>query len=412
MVHFYINLIELLCHGNYSVRKMEGKFKLKACEEIDARSSELNSIGQEIWKNPELGYEEFAAHELLTTFLEKEGFNVSKKTPLETSFIARYGNSEGLKIGILCEYDALPGVGHACGHNLIAEAGIGAALGIKSVLDVIPEKNVQLIVFGTPAEECGDGKTRMIAKGVFDEPDICMMSHPAPYEIPIPMWLAACDLKISFKGKASHAAAAPWEGINALDAAVACYNNVSMLRQQMKTTSRVHCTIVKGGDKPNIIPEYAEMHYFIRGLTDADKTDLYQKVTNCAKGAAEATGCTVEFAINCEMSSINTNKILIELYISNAKSLGVSFNDEDQVTKLLAGSDMGDVTQIKPSIHPLYRIQTAGANHTHKFTQATGDVINQLPTLNSAKSMAMTAIDVICKPELMEDIKKSFQGVC
>ncbi|XP_057313984.1 xaa-Arg dipeptidase-like [Hydractinia symbiolongicarpus] len=387
---------------------MEAQLKEIACKEIDHRASDLNNISQEIWKNPELSFKEHAAHELLTTFLEKEGFNVSKKTPLETSFIARYGSSEGLKIGILCEYDALPGVGHACGHNLIAEAGIGAALGLKAAVALFPEYKFEIIVYGTPAEEADRGKVKMLQEGVFKDVDFCMISHPTTYEIPVPMWLAVSELQVIFKGKASHAAAAPWEGINALDAAVACYNNVSMLRQQMKPTSRVHCTIVKGGDKPNIIPEYAEMWYNIRGKTDSDLLALQEKVIQCVKGAAASTGCSVVIPDQESfLSSIKTNKPLIDSYIINAKSLGVKF-DADNASKVLASSDMGNVSQVKPSIHPLFKIQTNGPIHTHEFRQAAGDVINQLPTLNSSKSMAMTAIDVICKPELMQDIKKSF----
>jgi len=345
----------------------------------------------------------------LTSFLEKEGFKVDRKTPLETSFIARYGDHTGLKVGVICEYDALPGIGHACGHNLIAEAGIAAALGIKAVLMSNKDLKAELIVFGTPAEEGGGGKVKMIEMGSFDETDICMMTHPTPYEIPTPIWLARGQLTVTFHGRTSHAAAAPWEGINALDAAVACYNAISMLRQQTKPTSRVHCVITDGGEKPNIIPERSELNIYMRGLTDEDTLDLMEKVRNCAKGSALATGCTVDCVENDPYySSVTTNKTLIDLYVKNAKSVGVPFNDDDMVTKLTASTDMGNVSKIKPSIHPLYKIQTGGANHTHKFTDATGHADNQLPTLNSAKSLAMTAIDVICNQGLMKDIMEDF----
>lgn len=383
--------------------------KKVVCNTIDNRKDDLNHISQEIWKNPELNYEERFAHKLLTTFLEKEGFEVRKSFPLETSFIARYGCKENdcLKIGILCEYDALPNIGHACGHNLIAEAGIGAAIAVKEVLQKDSSIKAEVLVYGTPAEEGGGGKVKMIEQNAFDEADVCMMSHPAPFEIATPIWLARDQVSFVFHGKASHAAAAPWEGINALDAAVACYNSVSMLRQQSKPSNRIHGIIVDGGDKPNIIPQRSEMNYYIRGLLDEDVRELKERVIDCAKGAASATGCTVDvFTKDPFYSAVTTNEILIDLYIKNAKTLNVEF--KDAVSDMVASTDMGNVSQIKPSIHPLFKIPTKGANHTHEFTKSTGSQESQLPTLNSAKSMAMTAVDLICNPKLILDVKDKF----
>jgi len=395
-----------------TIQIMASDLKPLICSTIDRRSSDLNDISQSIWSKPELNYEEHHAHQVLTSFLEKEGFKVDRKTPLETSFIARYGDNSGLKVGVCCEYDALPGIGHACGHNLIAEAGIATALGIKEVLMSHEDMKAELIVFGTPAEEGGGGKVKMIEKGCFDETDICMMSHPTPLEIPTPVSLAISQLTVTFHGRTSHAAAAPWEGINALDAAVACYNSISMLRQQTKPTSRVHCVITDGGQKPNIIPERSELNIYIRGLTDEDALDLVEKVKNCARGAAMSTGCTVTFEeTEPYYSSVRTNKVLIDLYIKNAKSLGVQFLDDDKASVFTGSTDMGNVSKIKPSIHPFYKIKAEAPNHTHKFTDATGHIDSQLPTLNSAKSMAMTAIDVICNQNLMKDIKTDFEKV-
>ncbi|XP_066927442.1 xaa-Arg dipeptidase-like [Clytia hemisphaerica] len=389
---------------------MKEKLKQIICEAIDSKKDELNNISQEIWKNPEVNFEEFKAHALLTSYLEKEGFEVSKSTPLETSFIARYGKKEGIKVGVICEYDALPGVGHACGHNLIAEAGIGAALGLKAVIDSKPGCNFNLIVYGTPAEEGGGGKCLMIEKGVFNEVDICMMTHPSPYELPSPSSLGVAQYKIVFKGKTAHAAAAPWEGINALDAAVACYNNVSMLRQQMKPTNRIHCTIVDGGERPNIITERAELFYFVRAQTDKEVTGLVERLRACAEGAAQATGCTMAMKQSApSWSAVNTNEVMIDLYIENAKSLGVSFEDDHAKETFQAATDMGNVSVVKPSIHPYYKIQTEEINHNHGFTKASGSAESQLPTLNSAKSMAMTAIDIVCEEGLLEKVQKGFK---
>ncbi|XP_047136729.1 xaa-Arg dipeptidase isoform X3 [Hydra vulgaris] len=273
---------------------MESEFKkeLKNCiiKTIDDRASDLNNISQRIWEHPELCFQENYAHDLLTTFLEKEKFVVQRKTPLETAFIARYGDATGLKVGIFCEYDSLIDMGHGCGHNLIAEVGIATGLALKEIATIYPNLKMEVIVFGTPAEEGGGGKILMIDKGVFDELEVCMMSHPTPLEIPTPLWLSGMQLTAVFKGKPAHASGAPWEGVNALDAAVNCYNSISMLRQQTKLTSRIHCIIVDGGKVPNIIPERSELSIVIRGLVKEDTFDLANKVKQCASGAAAATG--------------------------------------------------------------------------------------------------------------------------
>uniref|UniRef100_A0A7M5XFK9 Peptidase M20 domain-containing protein 2 n=1 Tax=Clytia hemisphaerica TaxID=252671 RepID=A0A7M5XFK9_9CNID len=378
---------------------------------IENRKNDLNDISQEIWKNPELSFNEVKAHECLTNFLEKEGFTVSRKTPLETSFVAKYGDcTGGIKVGVICEYDALPKIGHACGHNLIAEAGIGAALALKAAMDSSKDLKINLIVYGTPAEEGGGGKCLMLEKGVFDEADICMMSHPTPVEISTPIWLARIQLDIVFHGKTAHAAAAPWEGINALDAAVACYNNVSMLRRQMKPTNRIHCTIVDGGERPNIIPERAEILYCTRSQKDKDNEKLIEKLRRCAEGAAQATGCTMEMKESGPFyAAVNTNQVMIDLYIGNAKSLGVPFEDDHMRETFQASTDMGNVSAMKPSIHPIYKIKSEDVNHNHGFTKAAGSSESQLPTLNSAKSMAMTAIDIVCEKGLLNKIQKSFK---
>ncbi|XP_047136719.1 xaa-Arg dipeptidase [Hydra vulgaris] len=394
---------------------MESEFKkeLKNCviKTIDSRALDLNGISQCIWEHPELCFQENYAHDLLTTFLEKEKFVVQRKTPLETAFIARYGDATGLKVGVFCEYDALPGLGHGCGHNLIAEVGIATGLALKEIATLYPNLKMEVIVFGTPAEERGGGKILMIEKGVFDETEICMMSHPTPLEIPAPTWLSRIQLTVVFKGKPAHASGAPWEGVNALDAAVSCYNSISMLRQQTKLTSRIHCIIVDGGKVPNIIPERSELIISIRGIVKEDTFDLANKVKQCASGAAAATGCSVTISETQPFyDSVKTNPTMIELYINNAKSIGVKFNDDAMASKLLASTDMGNVSQIKPSIHPCFKIVTPAANHTHEFTTSSGAPENQIHALNSAKSMAMTVVDILLNLSLLEQIRNDFQN--
>eukprot|EP00112_Aurelia_sp_Birch-Aquarium-sp1_P016870 Seg3858.9 transcript_id=Seg3858.9/GoldUCD/mRNA.D3Y31 product="Peptidase M20 domain-containing protein 2" protein_id=Seg3858.9/GoldUCD/D3Y31 len=259
-------------------------------EAIDNYAAALNEISQEIWLNPEVGSKEKHAHAVLTTFLEKEGFQVAKQTPLETSFVAKYGHEAGVKVGVMCEYDALPGIGHGCGHNLIAEAGIAVGIGLKTILEENAHIKAQVVVFGTPDEEDTGGKVDMINKGCFRDMDFCLMTHPGPVDLVEFEVLATKQVSFVYHGKESHAAACPWVAKNALDAAVQCYNNISMLRQQMKPGCLVHGIIIDGGVKPNIIPNRSEIEFYIRGPTCKDRDELLERVNSCAKAAAQATG--------------------------------------------------------------------------------------------------------------------------
>ena len=232
---------------------MAESHKIVAATAIDSCSWELYELSSEIWRNPELGFKEYKAHELLTSFLEKKGFAVEHSfTGIETAFRATFGSGRP-NVCVICEYDALPEIGHACGHNLIAEAGVAAGLGLKTALESKNASKGRVTVLGTPAEEGGGGKVYLIENGAFEDVDIAMMVHPAPYTVLMPTFSAIGEFKITFTGKASHAAAFPWEGVNALDAAVLAYNSISVLRQQMKPTWCVHGIITNGGAKPNIM---------------------------------------------------------------------------------------------------------------------------------------------------------------
>eukprot|EP00112_Aurelia_sp_Birch-Aquarium-sp1_P016869 Seg3858.8 transcript_id=Seg3858.8/GoldUCD/mRNA.D3Y31 product="Peptidase M20 domain-containing protein 2" protein_id=Seg3858.8/GoldUCD/D3Y31 len=380
---------------------------------IDSSSAALNEISQKIWENPELGFEETHAHATLTSYFEKEGFQVFQKTPIETAFIAKYGHEDGVKVGVMCEYDSLPGIGHACGHNLIAEAGVAAAIGLKAILVANPDIKAQVVAYGTPAEEGGGGKVIMIEKGCFADMDFCMMSHPAPVNAMILSFLAVSQLKIVYNGKEAHAAACPWLGKNALDAAVQCYNNVSMLRHQMLPSCRIHGVITDGGVKPNIIPQRSELEYYVRGPTVKERDELKERLISCANAAAIATGCTVEITFpGYSYADIKPAKILNNIYQKHAESLGVTFPDfknRPGPEKDFAGStDMGNVSYIKPSIHPMYRIGNA-INHTKEFTAVAGLPAAQKPTLDSAKAMMMTAIEVLTNSDLLKKIKEEFE---
>ncbi|KAJ8314573.1 hypothetical protein KUTeg_006723, partial [Tegillarca granosa] len=344
-----------------------------ACAYIDSEAEALYKLSQEIWKNPELNYEEFYAHDILCSFLEKRGFNVERKYLLNTAFRAKYGEpGTGPNICVICEYDALPEIGHGCGHNLIAEVGVAAGIGVKAALEKADQPIGQVTVLGCPAEEGGGGKVRLIDNGAFHDIDVAMMAHPAPTDGVFPT-LAADTVTVTFHGHAVHAAAFPWQGVNALDAAVLCYQNVSCMRQQMKPTWRISGIISNGGAKPNIIPETAECEYIIRTQSKTDLDILRSRTIDCFESAAKATGCTVEYKF-WEKPYLNViqNKELSDLYTNNLRKLGKDLNSSTApVSEVPLGStDMGNVSYIVPSIHPFFNIGTNALNHTHDFTTA------------------------------------------
>ncbi|XP_077980389.1 xaa-Arg dipeptidase-like [Glandiceps talaboti] len=388
--------------------------KQKASEAIDKASADLNELSQEIWNNPELNFEEHHAHQVLTDFLEKYGFNVERKYLLDTAFRATYGNNDngGLNVCVICEYDALPGIGHACGHNLIAECGAGAGLGIKATMEAAGKPMGKLTVLGTPAEEGGGGKVKMIESGAFKDIDVAMMCHPADRTcnaVAMP-FLAIIHFDVTFHGKAAHASYAPWEGINALDAAVMFYQNMSVMRQQLKPSWRIHGVISNGGTKPNIIPEKTVVEFYLRTPSEGELSVLKEKALACAEGAAKSTGCTMEYSYGSHYSNVISNRTLSSLFKSNGEKLGVKFLSEAVVANMSSGStDMGNVTYVVPGIHPMYGLDTDSVNHSHGFTAATGVPEAQQPTLVQAKALAMTALDVFCGgDDLIKEVRQNF----
>ncbi|KAM5164379.1 xaa-Arg dipeptidase [Mantella aurantiaca] len=392
------------------------EWKQRADDTIEAESEHLYRLSNDIWKEPELAYKERSAHRLLTDFFSSRSWQVQPHYKLDTAFRAEWssGGSGCLHVAFLCEYDALPELGHACGHNLIAEVGVGAALGLRAALEsVSPVPNVKITVLGTPAEEEGGGKIDLIKAGAFQDVDLVFMAHPAQDDAAYLPDVAVHDVTVKYYGKASHAAAYPWKGINALDAAILAYNNLSVLRQQMKPTWRVHGIIKHGGVKPNIIPSYTELEFYLRAPSRKDLADLQEKANNCFKAAAAATGCTVELCpYGHDYYNVLPNKILEKAYIENGKKLGMQFTTDELVLNALSGStDFGNVTFEAPGIHPYFFIGSDALNHTEEYTKAAGSKEAQFYTLRTAKALAMTALDVIFKPFLMESVREDWKRV-
>ena len=389
---------------------MANSVKAVASTAIDSNAPELEQLSDEIWKNPELADVEYKAHDLLTNYLEKKGFTVERSfTGIKTAFRATFGSGRP-NVCVICEYDALPEIGHACGHNLIAEAGIAAGLGLKAVLESPNAPKGMVTVMGTPAEEAGGGKAFLIENGAFKDIDVAIMVHPCPFDVIKPRATAITQLKVTYTGKAAHAAAFPWEGVNALDAAVMAYTSISVLRQQMKPSWRVHGIITNGGAKPNIIPEKSSLMYYIRAPNKSELDQFKAKVVVCFETAAKATGCQVEVnqPDGCPTHlDIFHNSVLAKSYLENIKALGVSDIMEEHDT--LGSTDMGNVSYVVPSIHPMYKIGSGETNHTREFTQVSNTPEAHIETLTAAKAMAHTCIDVLTTDGLLEEIKKCLE---
>ncbi|XP_066523574.1 peptidase M20 domain-containing protein 2-like isoform X2 [Hoplias malabaricus] len=387
--------------------------KHSICACIDENKEKLSDLSQAIWSRAELAYKEQQSHDLLVRFFSEVGdWTVEPNYVLETAFRASWCNGDvetvkPVKVCFLCEYDALPSLGHACGHNLIAEVGAAAALGLKEALQRHTDTPAQITVLGTPAEEDGGGKIDLIKAGAFEDIDVVFMAHPSHEDKAFHPCTAIIDCTVKYHGKAAHAAAFPWEGANALDAAVLAYSSLSALRQQLRPEWRLHGIIKHGGTKPNIIPDYTEMEYYIRTPLLKDLSDLRKKVEACFRSAALATGCQVEMTFaNTAYSNILQNTILEKLYEDNGRSLGMEFKASG--SNFSGSTDFGNVSCIVPGIHPFFYIGTKALNHTPEYATAAGSGKAQMYSLRTAKALAMTAADVLLTPALLEQVKEEF----
>jgi amidohydrolase len=312
---------------------------------------------------------------------------------LDTAFAARVG-TEGPEVVICAEYDALPEVGHACGHNIIATAALGAGV---ALVDAANELGFRVRVQGTPAEEAYGGKVDLINNGAFEGASLSMMVHPSPTDVVDPAFLGVAHIDVEFHGKESHAAFAPQLGINALDAAVQAYVNVSTLRQALYPTDKVHGVIEYGGGAPNVIPAYTKMAWYVRAGTKARLEELYDKVVACFAGAAKATGCTYEVTKRGHTYvDLISDPLLVDLYRNNSESLGRPMGRGADKDPGAAGStDMGNVSHEVPSIHPMIGIDCdPWVNHQKEFAAATILPPGDAAIRDGALAMAHSVIDI------------------
>lgn len=377
-------------------------------ETINRLQPELIEVSRTIHANPETAYKEFAASALLAARLEEHGYQVQRKAAdLETAFVAYAGSQPGPTVAILAEYDALPGLGHACGHNLMATAALGAGLALQGIINKIPGR---IGIFGTPAEEGGGGKVVMVERGAFKGVDAALIFHPSTYNMVNRGSLASTRVNIIFHGRASHAAAAPDKGINALDGIIQTYNGANALRQHLRDDARIMGVITNGGQAANIVPEYASAQFSIRAADRRYANEVLEKFRRCAEGAALATGATLEFNViePSRYDNVVTNSVMAQIFTEKLEKLGLKI-DQSESEDRMGSTDMGNVSQVVPSIHPYLAIAPAGMSlHTAEFREAAGSDRGQEAMLNAARALALTALDLLVKPHLLAQAQQEF----
>jgi amidohydrolase len=396
--------------GRVSVNKQGDvqSLKQRVQAEVDRLAPDLLATSRFLHANPELAYEEHKAAEQLTRIAEQHGFAVTRGVAgLPTAFTARIGVGSP-RIAFLAEYDALPGLGHACGHNLIGTASLGAALAVKAVLSLA---HGEVLLVGCPAEEKGGGKIPLVESGIFAGTDAAMLVHPSNRTEMVKLALGMRELTVEFFGKASHAAASPERGINALDAVVLGYTGVSALRQQLRSDARVHGIITHGGQAPNIIPDYTAARFYVRSLELAYLEELYPRVVACFEAAAQATGCRMKVtSAGKDYHPYKPVYSLAELFQRNLESLGESV-DQGPVDRELGSTDVGNVSQVVPTIQPMLQISPREITcHMAAFADAAISDAGHRGMLLAAKTMAMTAVDLLADAAVLARVSAEFRG--
>jgi amidohydrolase len=370
--------------------------KAAARNKLDASFSPILELSHRIHANPEVGFEEAKASAWITEMLAAADFQITRNfCDLPTAFLAKAGNGP-LHVCICAEYDALPGVGHACGHNIIAAAAVGAGIAASAVADAV---GLTVSIIGTPAEERGDGggKILLLERGGFDGIHAAMMVHPAPADLLMPKVIAASMFEVEYEGKEAHASSYPEHGINAADALTIAQTAIGLLRQHISPTDRIHGIITHGGDAPNIVPAHTKARYIVRGRTLAELERLRPRVYRCFEAGALATGCRMEIIGGTKAySDMIHDRDIAALFKLNAELLGRSYPDLDMsAQKGAASTDMGNVSLVIPSIQPMIGIDSLPAvNHQKEFTDSCITKAADKAVYDGALAMAWTAIDM------------------
>ncbi|ORZ38784.1 hypothetical protein BCR44DRAFT_133530 [Catenaria anguillulae PL171] len=403
--------------GGDTLPTLPGSTRSTVDSTIARLDGELRRISLDLHANPELGFQEHHAVQVLTAFLEVQGFTVTRAAfGIETAFTATFehkgqAGTEPIKVGFCSEYDALPGLGHACGHNLIAIAGLAAAVAAKETI-VKHNLAAQITLYGTPAEEGGGGKVHMIDAGAFVDLDICLMLHPDSGNNSRPRCLAMQWIQVTYTGKSAHAAASPWDGHNALDAVCLAFSNLSHMRQQLQPTDRVHGIITNGGAKSNIIPAFTAANFIARAPTQKRLTVVVDKLVACLAAAAQATSTQVDIEYTMAYANQLSNDTLATLYQVEMEKRGVKFPPlEEMLAESTGSTDFGNVSHVVPGLQPMFDVEVPGAElHTKPFADKAAPAIEaHKATLRAAAGLACTALTVVANPELAKRIRQEFE---
>ncbi|MBU5268162.1 M20 family metallopeptidase [Virgibacillus proomii] len=392
------------------VKKIE-KLKQQIAEDIDANQDRYIEISHTIHENPEIGNQEVYAAKTLTDLLVEKGFEIELDIAGHpTAFIAkRKGKQNGLKLVFLAEYDALPEIGHACGHNLIGTISIAAAIGLSKVIDEI---GGEVVVFGTPAEEGGpngSAKGSFVKAGLVDYIDAAIMVHPGADTTLTGPSLAVDPLDFEFFGKAAHASAHPEQGINALDGVIQLFNGINALRQHVPKDVRIHGIITDGGDAPNVVPDYAKARFFIRAATRTTLNQITERIKAIAQGAALATGAEVKItAFQNEVDNFIVNQSFDDLFKQEVETLGEKVLSVEKTA--IGSTDAGNISQVVPTIHPHIKIGPSDLiGHTVAFREAAKSKQADQALLIAAKAAAFTALKLITDEEAYKRVRREFQ---
>ena len=375
-------------------------------DSVASQATALTKIALDIHDNPELGFHEKQAAAWLTNHLKQNGFTIEMGiADLPTAWKATYGSGKPV-IAFVGEYDALPEVGHACGHNLIATASVGAAVASRILADKFGG-TIEMI--GTPAEELYGGKIPMVKKGIFNGLDAAMMVHPGSESTAITRALAVVTLYVEYFGQEAHAAAHPDQGVNALDAMIIGYNGVAALRQHIPSSARIHGVITDGGKAANVVPGHTAGNFLVRAMDIKYLEELKEKVLNCFRAGALATGAELSYHWDEHAyEPLKANVTLAELFAANIRHLGRDI-ELDDTSHAFGSTDMGNVSQVAPSLHGFLAIAPRGiSGHTREFATYAGSEEGFKGMLDAAAGLAMTAADLFSSQATLAKVKAEF----
>jgi amidohydrolase len=393
------------------------RLKTRVTDAVDRLAEDLWSLALQIHANPELAFKEEKAAAWLTALLERHGCRVERGVGgLATAFRAEVpGAGAGPTIAVMAEYDALPGIGHACGHNVIATAGAGAGAALALVAGALPQTRLpyggRIVVLGTPAEEGGAGKVKLMEAGAFRDVDAAMMIHP---RCGTQVWrptLGLMKAKVEYFGKAAHAASWPWRGVNALNAVIALFNALDAMRQHLRPDARVHGVITVGGQQANIIPEYTAAEFYLRSLDKTYLQELRRRFEAAAEGAATATGCRVQVTVDPTIHDpLKPNATMAGLFERNLARIDFPVDPDDGQAGF-GSTDAGNVSQAVPTIHPYIRTSPDGVpGHSREFAEHNARPIARAGMVAGAKALALTALDLLADPGALEAARTDFRA--